>query len=295
MTSVAAFPESRFAPAGDRQREYQSRVRRGRLVMRDRRVVICGLARDIARILPKTIARTERLGNLFGDYRVVFFENDSRDPTRQILLDWQKANRRVTILSETRGDPVNPTARCLDRAARMASYRNRYREFVRSHLADYEYAIVVDTDVEEGWSYDGVANTFGQEGWDFVGSYGVIQRSYLTQQPLLLQYDAWAFRAEGSYGQIPTKLVNHMFWQRGDPMVPVYSCFGGLGVYRVEAMLTCEYGDSDCEHVCFHRNMRTAGLDRQYLNPSQIAFFGTKANNLVRAYRRLTGRRQRAA
>jgi hypothetical protein len=78
-------------------------------------------------------------------------------------------------------------------------------------------------------------------------------------------------------------------------MVPVYSCFGGLGVYRIEAMLTCEYGDSDCEHVCLHRDMRTAGLDRQYLNPSQIAFFGAKANNLVRAYRRLTGRRQRAA
>ena len=75
----------------------------------------------------------------------------------------------------------------------------------------------------------------------------------------------------------------------------VYSCFGGLGVYRIEAMLTCRYGDSDCEHVCFHRSMRAAGLDRLYLNPSQITFFGRKANNLVRAYRRLTGSARRRA
>ena len=264
--------------------------------MRDRRAVICGLARDIGEILPKTIARTERLGTMFRDYRVVFYENDSRDGTREILLDWQKKNRRVTVLSEERGDPVNPSARCLDRAGRMAYYRNRCRDVVRSHLANFDYVIVVDTDVQEGWSYDGVAHTFGHDDWDFVGSYGVIQRGYLAHPPLMLQYDAWAFRREGSYVSIPTKVVNHMLWRRGDPMVPVYSCFGGLGVYRMRAMLTCEYGDSDCEHVCFHRNMRTAGLDRLYLNPSQITFFGRKANNLVRAYRRLTGsRRWRAA
>ncbi len=295
MTNLAPFPESRFAPPADRQKEYRLRVGRGRSHMRDRSVVICGLARDSAEILPRTIARTERLGTMFRDYRVVFYENDSKDATPEILLDWQQANRRVTVLSEKRGDPVNPTARCLDRSSRMACYRNRYREFVRSHLADFDYVIVVDTDINEGWSYDGVANTFGHDRWDFVGSYGVIQRSYLTRPALMLQYDAWAFRAQGSYGSIPTKVVNHMGWQRGDPMVAVYSCFGGLGVYRMQAMLTCEYGDSDCEHVCFHRNMRAAGLHRLYLNPSQITFFGRKANNLVRAYRRLTGTRRRRA
>ena len=86
-----------------------------------------------------------------------------------------------------------------------------------------------------------------------------------------------------------------MRWQRGEPMVPVYSCFGGLGGYRMQAMLTCRYGETDCEHVCLHQDMRRAGLDRLYLNPSQVTFFGNKANNLVRAYRRLTGSAGRRA
>ena len=294
MTSPAAFPESRFAAASHRRKEYRDRVRRGRSVMRDRRVVICGLARDLAQILPATIARIERLGRMFADYRVVVYENDSVDATPQILSRWRKANRRVTVLSERRRDPVNPVAGCLRRAARMANYRNQCRRLIRSRLSDFDHTLVVDMDLDGGWSYEGVANTFGHEHWDFVGSYGIIERSYLTQT-LLVQYDAWAFRAKGSYVRIPTKIANHMRFSRGDPMLEVHSCFGGLGVYRMKAMLTCRYDGSDCEHVCFHRSMRKAGLDRLYLNPSQITFYGKKANNLVRAYRRLTGTQPRRA
>jgi hypothetical protein len=294
MTSPAAFPESRFAAASDRQEEYRARVDRGRSVMRDKRVVICGVARDVAEILSATIARIERLGRMFAEYRVVVYENDSIDATREILSDWETANRRVTLLAESRGDPVNPVARCVARAERMAYYRNRYREVVNARFSDFDYAIVLDMDLHAGWSYDGLANTFGHEGWDFVGSYGLIERSYLTRT-LLVQYDAWAFRAQGSYSRIPTKVVNHMRYSRGDPMLEVYSCFGGLGVYGIQAMLKCRYDGSDCEHVCFHRSMRDARLDRLFLNPSQITFYGKKANNLVRAYRRLTGANRRRA
>jgi len=294
MTSLAAFPESRFPTASDRREEYRDRVRRGRSAMRDRRVVICGLARDLAEMLPTTIARIERLGRMFADYRVVVYENDSADATPRILADWREANRRVSVLSERRRDPVNPMAGCLRRAARMAYYRNQCRELIRSEFSDFDDTIVVDMDLDGGWSYEGVANTFGHEGWDFVGAYGLIERSFLTQT-LLLQYDAWAFRAKGSYARISTKIANHMHFSRGDPMLEVNSCFGGLGVYRMKAMLTCRYGGSDCEHVCLHRAMREAGLDRLYLNPSQITFYGNKPNNLVRAYRRFTGTHLRRA
>jgi len=294
MTSLAAFPESRFPTASERREEYRDRVGRGRSAMRDRRVVICGLARNLAHILPTTIARVEWLGRMFGEYRVVVYENDSADATPRLLAQWRKANRRVRVLSERRRDPVNPVASCLRRAARMAHYRNQCRELIRSEFSDFDHTIVVDMDLDGGWSYEGVANTFGHEGWDFVGAYGIIERSFLTQT-LLLQYDAWAFRSKGSYARIRTKIANHIHFSRGDPMLEVYSCFGGLGVYRMEAMLTCAYDGSDCEHVCFHRAMREAGLNRLYLNPSQITFYGRKPNNLVRACRRLIGTHPRRA
>lgn len=284
----ADFPESWFVPSPERERPYRALVDRGRSIMRDRRVVICGLARDSAHTLPETIARIERLGEMFADYRVVIYENDSQDATRRILDDWAKSDPRVVILTESLGDPNNPPVSCLQRARRMAYYRNRYREFVAVAYADFDHVIVVDTDLRVGWSYDGVANTFGHTDWDFVGSYGVIRRSFLTQT-LLVQYDAWAFRRKGSYARLTTKEANHMFWQRGDPIVEVASCFGGLGVYRIEAMIHCQYDGCDCEHVTFHRAMQNAGLGRIYLNPSQITYYGEKANNLVRACHRIGG------
>ena len=54
------------------------------------------------------------------------------------------------------------------------------------------------------------------------------------------------------------------------PMLPVESCFGGLGVYRMACLLACSYGDGDSEHVVLHDHMRRSGLGRLYLNPSQI-------------------------
>ena len=56
-------------------------------------------------------------------------------------------------------------------------------------------------------------------------------------------------------------------------MVPVWSCFGGLGVYRMECFEAAGYGGDDCEHVTFHRALRERGLDRLFLNPSQIVLY----------------------
>ncbi len=56
--------------------------------MRQQRVVMAGLARNVAHILGQTIRRVEHLGSQFGDYRVVIYENDSSDATRERLRSW---------------------------------------------------------------------------------------------------------------------------------------------------------------------------------------------------------------
>ena len=272
----------------ERLHRYRSIVAKGLRQMGRRRAVICGLARDLAQILPTTIKRIESLGNQFADYRVVVYENDSMDATSSILRRWARENQRGYVLSESLHDPVNPPVRCLQRACRMAYYRNQHRQFALDRFPDYDYVVVVDMDIEGGWHLDGIANTFGHDGWDFVGSNGVIRKSNVFTQ-LTRQYDAWAYRRAGSYGKIETRTVNRMSWQRGEPMYPVYSCFGGLGVYRMKAMASCKYGGSDCEHVCLHRSMRENGFGRQFLNPSQIVDYGirlSRARRLLASLRR---------
>lgn len=274
--SEVTFPEAVFPASESKASEYRQRVFAGLARMRQSSVVVCGLARNVAEVLPVTLARVERLGELFADYRVILFENDSRDGTAAVLTEWSRRNPRGRVLSETLGDCVNPTARCLRRAERMARYRNRYLDVVKSEFADFTHAIVLDTDLKGGWSLDGLADTFGHDAWDFVGSNGIIFKRLKRDWNVPVQYDAWAFRLDDKMTPLPVHAVNAMQWQRGQPLVPVTSCFGGLGVYRMPALLAAGYDGWDSEHVPLHQQMRQNGDDRLFLNPSQITVYGRR-------------------
>lgn len=274
------FCEEAFPCPSHRLDAYTQQLASGRRVMAEQRVVICGLCRDVRRHLPRTAARVERLGAMFGDYRVVVIENDSQDESPEFLADWTRSNHRIEAIFEQHNAPKFPQTRSLQRAAWMAQCRNRYREIMCERYAEFDYAIVVDMDLPGGWSYDGVANTFSRDDWDFVGAYGIRRlavrssdRNAVRGQPALSHYDVWAFRpAEATPAK---RLVDHnqLYLSRGEPLIPVLSCFGGLGVYRMECMRAAAYGGGDCEHVIFHSHLIAAGLDRLFLNPSQIVLY----------------------
>ena len=271
-TSLADFPEHLFPCRGEFQDEYSRRLEIGRARMSQRRVVICGLCRNVRHFLPRFAARIERLGAMFHDYQVVLFENDSTDATLEFLQDWRKLNDRVHVLSEQLGTIHYPSIRSADRTTRLAEYRNRHRSYALEHFGDFENLIVVDTDLAGGWSHDGIANTFGHDDWDFVGSYGLL-RKHFERSSDSLQYDAWAFRAVDHPDPHSNIEVNSMILDRGEPLLSVLSCFGGLGVYRMAAIQSAEYGGSDCEHVILHDRMRQQGFGRTFLNPNQIVLY----------------------
>ena len=276
MTPEVNFPENLFPAIRERRSDYRDLVKSGLNRMQQSSAVICGLARDVAEILPVTITRLERIGQRFGDYRIVIYENDSRDDTRSLLVHWADRNPRVHAITEQIGDPVNVPARCLQRAARMANYRNRCLDVLRSEYPHFDYALVVDTDLQGGWSDDGLANTFGHDGWDFVGSNGIIFKRLGRELNVPIQYDAWAFRVDEAFSALPTRQVNEMTWPPGGPLIPVTSCFGGLGVYRMDAILSARYAGWDSEHIPLHCEMRRNGFQRMFLNPSQIALYGRR-------------------
>lgn len=261
--------------------DYHARVAIGKTRMKNARVVICGLARNIVNYLPSTIQQIEQLANQFKDYRVVIYENDSIDNTQQRLRDWSRENSKVEILSEQLDDPINPMMRCPSRGHRMARYRNIYRQHLADHYQDYDYGIVVDTDHTGGWSVSGIANSFGHNQWDFMAANGIIRKQCLMYQKEF-QYDAWAFRLDDDYTPLSTKYVNHLSWNRGEPLVSVTSAFGGVGIYKMQALVECEYQGGDCEHIALHRQMRDNGMGRLFLNPSQIVYYGKKYSRVWR-------------
>lgn len=282
--------------APDHAAEYPRICQRGYSRMRKRRVVIAGLCRDVERILPATIRRIERLGGLFADYRVVVYENDSRDGTKALLRRWAVGNSRVTAVTENVGDPVNPVRRCTSRAARMAAYRTRCQQAILERHRHCDAVILVDTDLAGGWSEDGVANTFGHDDWDVVGANGLVYRRCGLAVNALRQYDTWAYRADDALRARASGDVARLVPERGAPLIRVGSCFGGLGIYRMEAFAAGTYDGDDCEHVAFHRSLVQRGLSGIFLNPSQIALYGRRQRStdgaarwMLRAWSRLTG------
>lgn len=279
----AWFVEEDFPPAPDRAEEYSRFCRRGYARMRQRRVVIAGLCRDVEHILPATILRIEWLAALFAAARIVVYENDSCDRTAVMLRRWAAHDRRVTAITETMSDPVNPNRRCASRAARMAAYRGRCQQEILDHHRDFDAVIVVDMDVMGGWSEAGVANTFGHDDWDVVGSNGLIYRRSGFVVNALRQYDTWAYRSDEQLRPLPSRNIAPFVPERGTPPIRVGSCFGGLGVYRMEAFAAGRYDGNDCEHVTFHRTLRGRGFSRIFLNPSQITLYGRRHRSADRA------------
>ncbi len=285
--SFQLFDEAEFPAALQYQEAYYQQVQRGFEEMSRLRVVIAGLARNVAEILPSTIARIEAMGNLFADYSVVIYENDSSDITPELLNFWQQGNRRVKIVSENCGDPQNKPIRCSQRAQRMGMYRARCQNTILETCPDRDFVILVDTDLQGGWSLEGVATTFAQTEWDFVGSNGIIYRRHGLIPNRYVQYDAWAYRTSDNFEPISTKIVNEITFERGQPLVPVRSCFGGLGIYTMQAYRMGRYEGEDIEHVGFHRSLCRQGIDRFFLNPSQLVVYGRKhrkMDNLVAGF-----------
>ena len=267
------FPEDRF-PAKDAE-GFRKKTARGYESMKKAAIIICGITRDDAETLPLTIRRIEKTGKLFADYRVVIFENDSTDQTLAILRQWEKANPKVTILSESlRGQPLFSGSRFV----RLAACRNRYLDHIgRSpELAAFPYAMVVDMDLGGGWSDDGIASSFGETGWDAVASnaigYHNLRKTYydtLALKPPSVLKRTWLYRLVGEGWQ----------FRRGDPLIPLESGFGGLALYRREALRGRRYdGTGEDAEACEHRALNADHGLRFFLNPSQITVIGTQVD-----------------
>jgi glycosyltransferase involved in cell wall biosynthesis len=244
--------------------------------MKQSTVVICALARNVSKVLPRTIYQVTKLMDAFNQAAVVVFENDSTDKTVQQLDDWANEDHRVAFLHETFKDPVHPAMRSLERADRMAHYRNAAKNYAVKYFGKFDYAIVLDTDLNVGFSRDGVANTLSWSGWDVMGSNGVQVNRNDPDDSSPRQYDVWAFRLYGDWRAKHYNEISTLHFPRGAELEPVYSCFGGLAVYRMPAFKSAAYNGSDCEHVALHRGMRYNGFGRHFLNPSMICDYGLR-------------------
>ncbi len=269
------FPEHWFpCESSEQQARFHQQVQIGLSRIKELRVAICGLARDIERQLPRLRYRIEKLGECFADYRVVLVENDSEDETCALLSEWAAGDDRVHVSSERIGARRWGQVRDQGRTRAMAEYRNRYLDQVASNCAHFDVVVVLDTDSFAGFSLEGIAHSFAQSGWDCMTSNGLLVPPHGAPPAEHFFFDSFPFREPGQQGPGDADKINTLEFRRGQALVRLDSAFGGLAIYQMKGILSgARYSGEDCEHVCFHQALAEKGAGRLYLNPSQVYLY----------------------
>lgn len=211
------------------------------------KVVICGVCKDVASRVPYSMKIMEKIGAMFDDYRIVVYENNSTDSTATILRAWANANFRVRAITEyVTPDELNKT--CINRMQNgeyfrpelIARARNIVLDIVMSpEYQDFEYLVWMDMDFILEPAYQGIQELFqANKQWDAVFAYGVAPDNNHWDW-YALRDDVCPFGPEllGHYWFQPKKLQ----LSPSGEWYPVYSAFGGFGIYKKKSIQGCRY------------------------------------------------------
>jgi hypothetical protein len=267
MKVNARFPEDLWQIQDKTDRAmYNDQVTRGYDLMSSLSFTVVGLARNIATPLQFNLNRVEEIRNHAKKLKWVIYSNDNDDDTLAVLANNRKPQDK--IIYEELKRKFHGSVECSDRYTDMAYYRNKYLEY----LGDSDYTIVMDFDID-GFSYDGLAQSIyfmSIQDIDCIGSNSLLYREH-EGQVQRLYYDTLAFRRTNrQFGRPhPGEELNLMNFNRGEGLVKVQSCFGGVSLYKTSSLQKYKYMADDCDHVTINRYLSSV-----YLNPSLITLFG---------------------
>ena len=282
------FPESLFPPTNNE--EYIRSLIRGLQVASGLNVVITGLCKNIASVVDHAVARLYKTAELFNNYRFLVYENDSDDGTAERLRYYASQDDKFLLAQETvwhKG--FDSISRELARPLYLGSLRNKCQDLIMNmDNFKIDYIIVIDLDLEGGWSYDGILNSFAYDlsAWSAMTANGIMYREKRTkfkgQESVEVErifHDTWAYRDYGTDILKPCETVNKYQFERGENPVEVFSNFNGLGVYKFEDTQGSKFGAEKNEDGTvtnewsyYHREMRKKGK-KIFLNPSLITLY----------------------
>jgi len=251
-------------------------------------IIVCSIVRNAERGLRANIPVVNALCRHCSDYHVVIYENDSTDKTKDLLRDWVTSDKEhihviiedtdktktIPSTSEVVGNPFYSRKRI----AKMATLRNKYMEYVDKQGWQADYLVVVDMDVAQ-LELDGILSSFNMDTeWDAVTAFG-----YSTSPKLKRRYhDTYALCELGQEDIPQTEITiscnadKYAQLCKVQKPLRVYSAFGGLAIYKFEAVKGLRYevysnNDSRvtvrCEHFSICKQMAERGYDKVFINP----------------------------
>lgn len=256
--------------------------------LKDKSIIICSIVRNAERGLKRNIPVIDAFCSKFNDYKIVVYENNSTDHTKELLKAWHlnDTERIHTIMEDTDAQATIPSSRavtgnpffCYKRIAKMTNLRNQYMDYVEKMGWKADYLMVVDLDVAQLYLKPLLSSFELNVSWDAVAAYG-----YSTSPRLRRRYhDSYALWENGEENTPKTEATIKEYADKyaelckeGKP-IPVYSAFGGVAIYKYEAIAGLRYQTLDngddavevkCEHFSIYKQMHDRGFKQIYINP----------------------------
>lgn len=246
------------------------------------KIVLFGLARNCGHCVESEVTRLLQIFGRLGTVSAFVIESDSSDDTSAALERLSAQDSRVRyaslgVLSE----------RLPDRPERIAHCRNRCLDELACR-ADYDsadYVVIADLDgVNTMLSDAAVESCWARSDWDVctANQLGPYYDVWALRHPLWSPNDCWQLsRFLKEHGVPPAAAVDAAVHSRmmaidpGAEWIETDSSFGGLAIYRREALGEARYSCKDtngrfiCEHVPFHADLRARGK-RIFVNPKLL-------------------------
>jgi hypothetical protein len=203
-------------------------------------IIICGIVKNCENKIKQNLDLAIATGNCFNQYKIVIYENNSSDNTVAELNKYSD-NNNIIIISEnidiskkenfviwSYTEITGSDHPC--RIEMISNARNKVlNEINNDNYSDYSYVIWIDMD-SSGWDILGIIDSFNKKDlWDVVYSNNKVN-----------YYDIYALRCE-TYPFGP-EIIGEYFWlnlpritiEKNNSLIPVYSAFGGIGIYKKE-------------------------------------------------------------
>jgi glycosyltransferase involved in cell wall biosynthesis len=245
-------------------------------------ILVVGVARNCARHVPGQIRTISCALQGFYEVNWLVIESDSDDDTQSALaaLAAEDAKFRFISLGTLRHQLPK-------RTERIAHCRNRYLDEIRRNplYQHVDFVVVADLDgMNSLLTEEAIKSCWEREEWDVCtanqrGPYYdiyALRHEWWSPNDWCLQYSFLISRGMRAARAYSASNYARMIRVREDSeWLEVDSAFGGLAIYRKQAMSNGEYiglapdGTEQCEHVAFHGQLRKENK-RIFINPRLI-------------------------
>src|ERR1041385_7146634 len=142
--------------------------------MVNKKVIVAGLCKDVEATIGSTMEKLRETAALFADHRMIIYENNSQDNTKEMLQKIagekiivkceQFSNEELLQSGKMRTWNYQPY-----RVEMIANARNKVLDIIGTNdeLKTFDYLLWIDLDFKD-WDIAAIAKCFDREDWDAV-------------------------------------------------------------------------------------------------------------------------------